>query len=281
MLNPNRVYMLAADHRWQWEQWCDAHAVPRARISETKELARRGFMLARERSAAARAYGALLLDEQYASRSIARALEDGIEVGTPAEKAGAFPLEWASEPFLVALTGRFVKVLIRSRDDDLPSVRDGQLARLLLLQQWCLDAGKPLIVEVLVPSDGEPEQTFEKSGRPTRLAALIRACYQRGLTPLFWKVEGTSADPGARVIDQAVREQQTCRQILLGKAADLATIAGWFRAARHSSSASGFAIGRSVFWSPSTALLIGTVSEQEAVEQICASYLDLIGMWEG
>ena len=39
MLNPNCVYMLAADHRWQWEEWCDARAIRRERIAEVKRLA--------------------------------------------------------------------------------------------------------------------------------------------------------------------------------------------------------------------------------------------------
>ena len=40
-------------------------------------------------------------------------MQEGIAIGTPAEKAAAFPLAWATEPFHAALTGSFVKVLIR------------------------------------------------------------------------------------------------------------------------------------------------------------------------
>jgi hypothetical protein len=34
MLHPDRVYMLEADHRWQWEEFCDARG-SRARESRT------------------------------------------------------------------------------------------------------------------------------------------------------------------------------------------------------------------------------------------------------
>src|SRR5205814_324008 len=112
MPNAERVYMLAADHRWQWEEWCDARSVPRDRIGEVKRLAFDGFMQARERSSDVRANGALLIDEQYASTVIAHAMKAGIPVGTPAEKAGAVPLAWAAEPLSRALTGAFVKVLV-------------------------------------------------------------------------------------------------------------------------------------------------------------------------
>jgi 5-dehydro-2-deoxygluconokinase len=280
MLHPDRVYMLAADHRWQWEEWCDAHRIDRARISEVKELARRAFVLARDRSAAARDYGSLLLDEQYASASIALAIGSGLEVGTPAERAGAFPLAWAKDPFPEALTGRFVKVLVRHRADHPATVQEEQLVKLLALQHWCRNAGKPLVVEVLIPRNGEPEESFEASGRPAMLAAYTRQCYGRGLVPEFWKIEGTPGPDGARTIDEAIREHPATRQIILGKAADLATIRAWFAAARQSPSACGFAIGRSVFWAPSMEFLLGNASDAEAVEQICQNYLDLIAAWE-
>jgi Uncharacterized protein conserved in bacteria len=117
-LNPERVYMLAADHRWQWEEFCDARLLPRERIRDAKRVAYDGFVRARERSTAAHQFGALLIDEQYSSVVIADALRAGLAVGTPAEKAGAIPLAWATDPFSAALTGAFVKVLARYRRDD-------------------------------------------------------------------------------------------------------------------------------------------------------------------
>ena len=279
MLNADCVYMLAADHRWQWEEWCDARSIARARISEVKRLAADGFRLARDRSQAVRAYGALLLDAQYSSEVIADALGDGLTVGTPAEKAGAFPLTWSTDPFAAALIGDFVKVLVRFRPDDSEEIREGQWAKLDALQTWCRAAAKPLVIEVLVPRRQEAEHVFDASGRPTILAGFISEAYRRGLLPEFWKIEGTLSPEGARTIDRAIAEQPRCRQIILGKAADLATIERWFEAAATSPTAAGFAIGRSVFWEPSTAFLDSSASAGEAAERICANYLRLVDAW--
>lgn len=279
MLNADCVYMLAADHRWQWEEWCDARSIPRARISEVKRLAVDGFRLARDRSPAVREFGALLLDAQYSAEVIAEGLSAGLTVGTPAEKAGASPLTWATDPFTHALIGAFVKVLVRFRPDDAEDIRAGQWAKLETLQTWCRSAGKPLVIEVLVPRRQEPEDLFERSGRPAMLADFIREAYRRGLTPEFWKIEGTLAVEGARTIDRAIAEQPQCRQIILGKAADLATIERWFDAASSSSTAVGFAIGRSVSWEPSVAFLDTTSTERESAERICANYLRLVDAW--
>jgi 5-dehydro-2-deoxygluconokinase len=280
MLNPDRVYMLAADHRWQWEEFCDARSIPRTRITDVKRLALDAFLIARDTLPGVRAFGALLIDQQYASAIVADALTAGVTVGTPAEKAGAFPLAWSADPFSDALTGAFVKVLVRYRPDDEERIREGQWAKLDALQAWCRSAGKPLVIEVLVPRRQEAEDEFEASGRPAMLAGFIGDAYRRGLTPAFWKIEGTRAPDGARTIDAAIAQVPACRQILLGKAADLGTIAGWFAAAAASTTAVGFAIGRSVFWEPSAAFLSGTTTAEQARADICANYLRVVEAWE-
>jgi 5-dehydro-2-deoxygluconokinase len=280
MLSLHRVYMLAADHRWQWEEWCDARSIPRARIAEAKRLALDGFLLARDRSAAVREWGALLVDEQYASAVVADAMSAGVTVGTPAEKAGAFPLAWATQPFERALTGGFVKVLVRYRADDDDIIAHEQWTRLEALQAWCRREGKPLVVEVLVARRQEPEGEFEASGRPAMLAGFIGAAYRRGVSPEFWKIEGTLSREGARRIDLAIAADSGCRQIILGKAADPGTIERWFAAAAASPTAVGFAIGRSVFWEPSTAFLAGSASADQAAAEIAANYLQLVNAWQ-
>jgi 5-dehydro-2-deoxygluconokinase len=112
------------------------------------------------------------------------------------------------------------------------------------------------------------------------LAGFIAEAYQRGVTPEFWKIEGTLAPQGARAIDAAIAAQPSCRQIILGKAADLSTIDRWFAACAASATASGFAIGRSVFWEPSAAFLEGTISADAAAEAIAGTYLELVGAWQ-
>jgi 5-dehydro-2-deoxygluconokinase len=280
MLHPGRVYMLAADHRWQWEEFCDARAMPRERIREVKRLAGDGFLQARERSAAARDFGALLIDEQYSSAVIADLLKAGLTVGTPAEKAGAIPLAWATEPFHAALTGSFVKVLARYRSDDPAEVQAEQWKKLKTLHAWCRAAGKPLVLEVLVARKHEPDDQFERTGRPAMLAEFIAEAYRRELTPEFWKIEGTLAAEGARTIDAAIAAHPKCRQIILGKAADLSTIDRWFAACAASATASGFAIGRSVFWQPSAAFLEGTITAADAAATIADTYLKLVAAWD-
>jgi len=279
MLNPNCVYMLAADHRWQWEEWCDGRSVPRERIPEVKRIAFDAFMQAREQSSDVRSYGALLIDEQYAAAIVAEAVRTGVTVGTPVERAGAFPLAWSATPFERALTGEFAKVLVRYRPDDAEAIREAQFEKLSALQAWCRRAGKPLVLEILVARRHEPEEEFEASGRPRMLASFIADAYKRRLVPEFWKIEGTVSRDGARIVDEAIAARPEGRQIILGKGADARTIDRWFAAAAGMSTAVGFAIGRSVLWEPATAYLSNTTTAGQAATAIARNYLQLVEAW--
>jgi myo-inositol catabolism protein IolC len=280
-LSRNGVYMLAGDHRWQWDEWCDANGVARAKIPGVKSVIADAFLAARRQSADVSRHGALLLDAQYAGDVIARAMAEGVTVGSPAEKAGAFPLEWPDSAFEARVPGAFAKVLIKDRPDYEPAVRAGQIEKLLELQQWCRANGRQLLVEVLVPRVNEPEGEFEEHGRPAALAAAIRDAYARGLTPDFWKIEGTTSSAGARIVDDAIAERDGCRLIILGKNADPVQIGRWFATAAACRTASGFAIGRSVFWKPGTAYLLGTMTASAAEEAMTATYLSLVAAWNG
>ena len=276
----SRVYMLASDHRWQWEEWCDGAAVARDRISEVKNLVVDAFLRARERSDDVGRSGALLLDHKYGGDAVRRAREAGAAVGTPVERAGRFPLEWQDTPFHAGLPGNaFAKVLVRYRPEWTEDARRGQMAKLLELQSWCRRDMLPLLIEIIIMREHEDEREFEERGRPLLLSSVIRASYAQDLVPDIWKIEGTSSVNGAAIIDEAIREREGPRQLILGKGADAATIAAWFDAAAGLPSTAGFAIGRSVFWGPGTSFLTGRASAAEAVDTMATRYLDLIEQW--
>jgi 5-dehydro-2-deoxygluconokinase len=276
-----RIYMLASDHRWQWEEWCDKAGMARDRISEIKQLVLEGFVRARSRSADVRAHGSLLLDNKYGVAAVARAKAEGYPVGTPVERAGVFPLEWEREPFHALSEGNsFCKVLIRYRPEWPEADRRGQMDKLLQLQDWCRQSDVPLLVEIIIMKNGEDERDFEERGRPQMLGAVIREAYGRGLVPDVWKIEGTRSRDGARTIDAAIRERPEPRQVILGKGADPQSIASWFDAAAALSSTAGFAIGRSVFMDPARGYLTGVTSSDDAIETIASRYLALIEQWK-
>lgn len=273
------VYMMAIDHRWQWVEWCDAHRVDHGRIREVKRLAADAFLLARRDSDDAMTSGALLVDLIYGVEAFARAKAGGVTPGTPAEKAGVFPLEWTGA-FEKALPGSFAKVLVRHRADTPHEMVDAQMQMLLDLQAWCRQASKPLVLEVLI-SGASDDASFEREGRPRLLAEYIRRAYARGIIPEFWKIEGVPNAEAMRLLDEAILEREGPRQLILGKGAGLDAVSTWFDAARGAASAAGFAIGRTVYWDAACQFLLGRLPADDAVHQMARNYLEVIRLWCG
>lgn len=273
------VYLLAADHRWQWDEWCDSHSIDRSRIGEAKALALDGLLRARTRSNAAREGGALLVDQQYGADTLSRARAEALSVGTPAEKPGVFPLEWTADPFWRAVPGDFAKVLIRDRPEWSAESRNDQFEKLRQLADWCKERGTPLLLEVLIPRKDEPEEEFEAEGRPRLLAHVITDAYTRGVVPDFWKIEGTTDAGAMAVVDDAISVEPSSRLVILGKGAGFDLIDDWFRAAAPARSAAGFAIGRTVYWKPATEFLLGRTDRETAIASVCENYLRVIDSW--
>ncbi len=274
------LYVLAADHRWQIEEWCDEHDVARSRIPEIKAVVFDAFRRARARHVSVAAHGALLLDEQYAGPLIRRARAEHIAVATPAEKAGVFPLEWATEPVDQALTGTIVKVLVRYRPEHPPDRVHAERAKLKALAEWCAAHDRPLLVELLVMRQQEDEAAFETTRRPSLIVDYIRQAYEDDLVPDFWKMEGTVSTDAAAAIDAAVAGRQGPRFLLLGKGAGFDLIERWIAVAKRMQTAGGFAIGRTVYWAACTAWIEGAIGRDEAIEQVATNYERLITAWE-
>jgi 5-dehydro-2-deoxygluconokinase len=274
-----QVFMLAIDHRWQWEEWCDAERVDRARIPEIKSLAVEAFLAAREQSPEVRRSGALLIDLTYGRAAFDAARAAGVRTGTPAERAGAFPLEWTA-PFADALPGDFVKVLVRHRSDVDPAIVATQRRQLLELQAWCAKTETPLVLEVLVaPAKGE-EAGFDVKGRPPLLAAYIRGAYAEGLLPAYWKIEGMPDRASLARIDEAIREREGPRQLILGKGAGMDAVRQWFASAAGAATAAGFAIGRTVYFGAAADWVNGKASRDAAIARIAANYVAVIDLWQ-
>ena len=274
------VYMLAVDHRWQWEDWCDNAGVEHARIPGVKTLAADAFLDACAQDARIASHGALLIDALYATPQVDRLMAVGATVGTPAEWPGAHPLRWQSEPMGDALTGRFVKVLARHRPEFAASSVREQIDRLLDLQAWCRDHAQPLVLEVVVPRATEPEAEFEATGRAPIMAGYIRRAYAAGLVPDYWKLEGTTDAAAATLVDRAIAEHPSPRFLVLGKAAGMDLVERWFAAATSMTTAAGFAIGRTVYFEPATRWLCGELTRDAARAQMTATYRRLVDLWE-
>ena len=112
------------------------------------------------------------------------------------------------------------------------------------------------------------------------MAEYIRHAYSVGLVPDYWKIEGTTDVSAAALIDRAIAAHPLPRFLVLGKGAGIDLVLRWFATAKTMTTASGFAIGRTVYFDPVTRWLRGDLTRDDALERISTTYRSLIDRWE-
>ena len=85
-----------------------------------------------------------------------------------------------------------------------------------------------------------------------------------------------------RSIDALIAERDPyCRGVLvLGLAADVATLAQGFRDARASASCRGFAVGRTIFHAPARAWLAGEIDDARFKASVRETFEALVDAWD-
>lgn len=273
---PHPLYVFVIDHRRQWIQWCDEHGVDRLRIREIKRLAADAFLLARRDSVHAMKSGVLLVDRQFGAEAFVRARAGGAIVGTPAERDGAFPLEWIDR-FDKTLRGEFAKVLVRHADDIAAELFESQLASLLELHQWCSTVGKPLVVEVLTST--RIDATIRHQPSPDLLAEYIRLAYSRGIVPEYWAIEGSSDPAAMRTVEEAIRERERPKLLIVADGSAHDAFAPGFESTRGLARAAGIAVGNTVYGEPTCEFLLGRLAADDAVHAMASNYRSVIDRW--
>ena len=257
-LNPDRVYMLAADHRWQWEEFCDARSLPRERIRDVEARSPTTASCWRASAPPRRASSARCSSTSSTASPVDRRRTEGRPRRRHARGEGRRDSRSRGRPIPSprALTGAFVKVLVRYRPDDEAAMRDEQWAKLDALQAWCRGAGKPLVLEVLVARKRRARGRVRSVG-PSGDAGRV---HRRGVPPR--PDAGVLEDRGHAVAAGRAHDRRGDRRATrrAGRSSSArppisSTIDRWFAACAASATASGFAIGRSVFWEPSAAFL--------------------------
>jgi len=268
------LFVLAFDHRTQFEQEADAAGVPHDRIAELKRWIFEGF----ERTAARLGHRAcaLLVDPVHGASVLAEATMMGRRIGAPIERADSTPTEWIAEgevyPQLLARpAGWFVKALFRMHPDDAEPLRAAQMARLHELQSACDALGRDLMIEIVEPVGA--------SFAPGDLPSLLAGASAEGIEPRWWKLPPLSADDWRGIEGVLDATSSAARVIVLGGGQPLEMLGNAFRVAAGSPRAAGFAVGRSVFGDAAKAYFAGSAGHEAVVDQVAERYAILVEQW--
>jgi myo-inositol catabolism protein IolC len=289
------LYLLAMDHRESlaatvYKIKGDPNPAEAKQIAAGKELVYQGLLMALD-DGSSLSTAAVLVDERYGEQVARQAKAAGVTLAMPIEKSGQewFTLEYGTlgegiwMEHVEAFDPRYVKILVRDNPTFDVRARRRQMDDLATVSQVLTEAGRDLLLELLVPATPtQSSATYDEDLRPELTVRVIGEMQAAGVEPAIWKIEGLNASADAARILATARQggRNNVQCIVLGRDAPPEDLDDWLRVAAPAGFL-GFAIGRSIWQEPLQAFLSGEVGEQEVVAEVANNYLHYVGVYEG
>lgn len=266
---------LAFDHRKRNFSSVRPAGMTDEQIRLSKELIFDAFEVARGQGPTGMRPG-VIIDEEYGADLARRAVDSGVEVAMPVERAAqpVFTFEYGDDfgAHLRAFRPSCAKALVHYRTTDADDVRRVQASRLRQLSDFL--SGEPIsfMLELIVGQRADDERAAP-TVQADSLCAAMAELQEAGVGPDIWKVEGTtSREDAARIVAQARQQNAQARCVVLGASASERAVRQWLDVAAATPGYSGFAIGRSIWGGSITAWLDGRLGRGRAVEEIASTY---------
>ncbi|HEX7817187.1 bifunctional 5-dehydro-2-deoxygluconokinase/5-dehydro-2-deoxyphosphogluconate aldolase [Dyella sp.] len=273
------LHIFAFDHRNQFFELARDSGATETRIPHLKRLLVDAVALA-ARSLDLQGRVGLLADQRYGQDALHAATGRGWWIGRPVEMPGSLPLEFeygrsVGTQLLHWPAEHVVKCLVAFDPDDSPERRLEQETQLLSLYDATRHSGHELLLEVIPPHLPHAGTTPGE-----RVLRALKRIYNLGIRPEWWKLAPVATQDW-KAIDALIAERDPhCRGVLLlGLNAPFDELAKGFRAAAHSTSCRGFAVGRSIFSEPAGAWLRGDIGDDELVRRAAQKFGELAALW--
>jgi len=269
------LFVLAFDHRVQFEESCNGH---NDLIRQFKNKVFEGFQKVAETVQAADL--AILVDPIYGGEVLKKASDEGVLIGAPIEKADHFPVEWIDDSkslyqqILERPSHWFVKILWKFHADMAPEMKEIQLNRLKELANVCDHLDRKLMLELIIPSDQENNGDV--------VSRAMKEVYAHHIYPVWWKIAALPSLAEWRQVTAVIDHHDPAARIIIlgGSGTNIEDFAHAFNIAKSTHHGGGFAIGRSVFKSSWEDFVQNKISAEEIPDQIASKYLDLVKLWQ-
>ncbi|MGH8318192.1 MAG: bifunctional 5-dehydro-2-deoxygluconokinase/5-dehydro-2-deoxyphosphogluconate aldolase [Steroidobacteraceae bacterium] len=271
---PAELLVLAMDHRGPLETLAAELDVEESALESFKALG----LDALDRVARGDPRFGILLDGRFGRQGLERAADHPYWIGRPIEQSGSRPLAFDGAADVGSTLrswpqNHIVKCLVRYHPDDPSTLKQQQEERLLCLYSACRETRHELLLEVIASPYGRIERDTT--------AAVLERLYDLGIRPDWWKLEPSEQPaPWAAVQDTIRRRDPLCRGVLiLGLAADAASLASAFQAAAPFDLVRGFAVGRTIFAEAARRWLAGEIGDAETVAALAANLQAVVAAW--
>ncbi|WP_028024199.1 bifunctional 5-dehydro-2-deoxygluconokinase/5-dehydro-2-deoxyphosphogluconate aldolase [Enterovibrio calviensis] len=278
--------VLAFDHRSQFVEMAQQAGADIDHIPYLKKLIWRAAQEVAE-SAGLQGKAGILCDSTFgtdvlnAVTGFGNSVEERYWIGRPIELPSSRPLRLEHGNIGTQLANwpreQVVKCLMFYHPDDQLEMQQEQEQTLLEVYQACCATGNELLVEVILPRDGEAVSPDVADDLYLRVMTKL---YNVGIKPDWWKLPPLTAN-GWQGVDTLIFERDThCRGVvLLGLDAPADELKAGFSASANAKTVKGFAVGRTIFGEPSRQWLRGELDNERFVDAVKANYLALIETW--
>lgn len=272
------LYVLAYDHRSQFEELADQAGAERARLPQLKRLINR-VVEDVENDPGCKGRMGVLIDGRIGEAALHDATGRGWWVGRPVERPGSRPLRFDGTHSLASQLQHWpreqtVKCLVFYHPLDEAALRAEQEEWLQQVWEATRASGHELLLEVIPPkAQLAPDDNGEC------VVQTIERFYDLGFKPEWWKV---GAMPRAQwlALEALVQARDPhCRgAVILGLSQPVEQLIAAFAEAPPSL-VKGFMIGRSVWSAPALAWLRGEIDDAALHAQVAANFRALIAGW--
>ncbi|HLV84966.1 MAG TPA: DUF2090 domain-containing protein, partial [Devosia sp.] len=267
---------LAIDHRSQIEDMAAGEAQLLARIPAFKALAVKAAL----QVANGRPGFGMLIDDKYGRDALfAAGAQPDFWIGRPIELPGSRPLQFEFSQDLGSRlidwpVDHCIKVLCFYHPDDAADLKAQQIDKLVSAYDAARKIGRDLLIEIIASKHGPVDDDT--------IARALRAVYDAGIKPDWWKLEPQASAKAWANIDAVIEARDPhCRGIvLLGLEASQAALETGFALAQTSRMVKGFAVGRTIFAEAAKAWLTGDISDDAAVADMASRFGALVAAWE-
>ena len=268
--------VFAFDHRLQLEEMADSSGASHDKIGKFKELC---LEAAKQVAGGKSGYG-VLCDSRLGCDALYKAAGSDLWIGRPVEWPGSRPLtlepeigldfgglsEWPRE--------HVVKVLCFYHPEDSEEMKSEQEDVVKRLFASSRRNDLEFLLEVIPSKCGEIDDDTT--------ATIIQRFYDIEVYPDWWKLEPLKTKAGwANTCDAITRNDPNTRGIVvLGLDTTTEELANSFKISANFDLVKGFAVGRTIFGNAARNWLSGSVSDQEAINDMAGKYSELCEIWD-
>ena len=292
-----KLYILAFDHRGSFQKkffGIEGEPDPEqtAMIADAKHLIFEGMQRAVAGGAEASLTG-VLVDEQFGGSVPEEAHAQDLKLAMPAERSGQnmFDFQYGEDfgEHIERFDPDFTKVLVRYNPDGDAGENREQLGKLKRLSDWLHSHDRKFLFELLVPAETAQLQSVEGSTerydaelRPELMRRAIAEIQDAGIEVDIWKIEGVDERSDCEMLSAQARTggRNGVVCVVLGRGADDAKVDHWLEQAAPVEGFVGFAIGRSIWWTPLKEYVDGKIERSVGARQIAENYLRFVKVYE-